>query len=240
MTAGRPWSSRAIRLVLFDLDDTLCDYAGSRDARLRRAFSLADPREMGRDGVDDDLDRLVAESVAMNPHGSDHFPELFRRHRLGEPDTAMAWYGAHRFLGLELFPDALETIEAARTVRWDDGRTLGRGVGLVTNGPADTQRAKLELLELSDAVDFAVVSGAFGVWKPDPAIFAEALRRGGARADETVVVGDSPEFDMVGAQRAGIPSIWVNRGGREWPLEAPEPDQQVSDLAGVRRLLASS
>ena len=29
------------KAVIFDLDDTLCDYAAAREARLRRAFTLS-------------------------------------------------------------------------------------------------------------------------------------------------------------------------------------------------------
>ena len=49
-----------------------------------------------------------------------------------------------------------------------------RSIGLVTNGPADVQRAKIDLLELWPHIDFAVISGEIGIEKPDAGIFAEA------------------------------------------------------------------
>src|SRR5438067_1416494 len=89
-------------LVLFDLDDTLCDYAGARAGRLRIAFADALAGLPGG-GKDVDLDRLIAESVAIHPHGSDHFGSLLARY--GVTDAAVAeaarrWYHANRFLGL--------------------------------------------------------------------------------------------------------------------------------------------
>lgn len=226
------------RLVLFDLDDTLCDYASARAIRLRRAFSLCGVGASRGEPLDGpDLDRMIADSIAMNPHGADHFPEVFRRHGVDEPavaQRAMAWYRHNRFHALALFADALETVASVRAAT---GVGAGRRVGLVTNGPAETQRAKIALLGLSEVVDFALVSGEFGAWKPDPRIFAEALRLGEAAAEETVFVGDSPEHDVAGARRAGIRAVWINRRGQRWPGGMERADHEVADLAGVRRLL---
>jgi putative hydrolase of the HAD superfamily len=220
------------RMVLFDLDDTLCDYAGARSVRLRIAFSQA-LAATARDR-DVDLDRLIEESVAIHPHGTEHFPELFRRHRLGnERDAARAaeWYRTNRFHGLALFDDAIKTLTAVR-----QSESVER-LGLITNGPSEVQRAKIELLGVERYIDFFIISEEFGAAKPDPAIFAEALRRGGIAATEAVFIGDSPDHDMIGARAAGIRAIWINRGGREWPLDDDPPEYQASNLAAVRRML---
>lgn len=224
-------------LVLFDLDDTLCDYASARDARLRQAFGGT-----GRwEEMDGRLDAMVADSIASDPHGSDHFPELFRRHGILDPERAqdaMAWYRRHRFHALRLHPAARETLAAVRHYRTTGGAMLPRGLGVITNGPAEIQRAKIELLGLDDLVDFCVVSGEEGVWKPDPRIFAEALRRGGTEAADAVFVGDSAEHDVAGARGAGIRPIWVDTLGRGWP-GGPPPDRVVATIADVVPLLAS-
>ena len=219
------------RLLLFDLDDTLCDYAAARDLRLRRAFAAALATAPSGGGAD--LDRLVAESIAIHPHGADHFPDLLRRHGVGDEAAAeaVAWYRANRFLGLALFADAVQTLAALR-------RALpGRPIGLVTNGPAEVQRAKIELLEVERLVDFAIVSGEFGAWKPDPAIFQEALRLGGAAPEEAVFVGDSAEHDITGARSVGIRAVWVNRTGRPWAHGEPGPDFEIPSLTALLPLL---
>ncbi len=99
------------------------------------------------------------------------------------------------------------------------------------------QRAKLDLLGIESLVDFAVVSEEFGVAKPDPRIFHEALRRAGVDAGEAVFVGDSAEFDMVGARAAGIPSVWVNRNGATWTESGPPPTREIRSLDDLPRLL---
>ena len=108
-----------------------------------------------------------------------------------------------------------------------------RPIGLVTNGPAETQRAKIALLELDGLIDFAVVSGEFGVEKPDESIFLEALRLGGAEAGSTVFVGDSAVHDIAGAKGVGLFAVWVNRAGAPWTHGDPEPDATISTLREV-------
>ncbi len=220
------------RLLLFDLDDTLCDYAAARTLRLRRAFAPA------LDHVPDlDLDRVIEDSIAVHPHGTDHFAELLLRHGVVDPAVAEAaadWYRTNRFHGLALFDDAVATLQVLR----NSVQGFKRRIGLVTNGPAEVQRAKIALLEVEPLVDFVLVSGEFGAWKPDPAIFAEALRLGGAPAAEAVFVGDSAEHDIAGARAAGIRTIWVNRTGRPWAGGDP-PDYEATGLGTVRSLLGA-
>ncbi len=171
----RSGRSARVDLVLFDLDDTLCDYAGARALRLGTAFATAlesMPAGSERPSIDD----LIAASIAIHPHASDHFPEVLRPYGVSAEaaSAAIAWYRANRYHGLKLFAETVETLAALRA------SAPSRPIGLVTNGPAETQRAKIALLELDGLIDFAVVSGEFGVEKPDESIFFEALRLGGA------------------------------------------------------------
>lgn len=220
------------KLVLFDVDDTLCDYAGARALRLRCAFSAAF-------GVactlpPDDMTTLIAESIALHPHGTDHFPALLARYGLERPEAAAEarrWYQANRFHGLRLFPEAVETLTLLRAAG------TGRQVGLITNGPADVQRAKVELLDLNRYVDFVLISGEFGSAKPDPTIFHEALRLAGVDAEQAIFIGDSPEFDIAGARASGIRAVWINRTGEAWPEPSPMPDHEISDLSSLHDLL---
>lgn len=218
-------------LVLFDLDDTLCDYASARARRLEHAFRLAA-------GIDDvrlpeNLRPLIEQSIALHPHGVEHFGEILLP--LGVSQRAvtlgMQWFVDNRFFTLELFPDAIMTVEATRQAR------AGRRIGVVTNGPTDVQRQKIAMLGLESYIDFFVISDEFGYWKPEPEIFDEALRLGHADAAESVFIGDSAEHDIAGAQAVGIPAIWVNRTHQPWMLEIPAPTCVARNLADVRECL---
>jgi HAD superfamily hydrolase (TIGR01549 family) len=225
------------RLILFDLDDTLCDYASARIVRLRTAFSLALDSTEPAQALD--LDDLIAQSLEIHPHGTDHFTELFRRNGINADEAECAaeiaseWYRTNRFHSLTLFADAVETLKAVR------GLPPPRTIGLITNGPTDVQRAKIDLFDIEQLVDFVLISEEFGACKPDPSIFVEALRLGNAKPDEAVFIGDSPEHDIAGAQAAAIRSIWMNRTDRRWPTELTPPDFEARDLTEVRALLDS-
>ena len=230
------------KAVIFDLDDTLCDYAAARDARLRRAFTLAPEGDIqSRDAVD--LDRMIAESIRMHPHGADHFEELFARFGIADARAARAaadWYRKNRFHGLRLFPEVEAVFASVRGAVSVDEPTADRPIGIVTNGPTEVQRAKLELLGIDRLVDFVLVSEEFGVAKPDPEIFREALTLAGVGPTEAIFVGDSVEFDMVGAHAAGIPTVWVNRQQRPWTESGLPPTRQIHTLGELPQLLGAA
>lgn len=233
---GRGGFGSAPRVVLFDLDDTLCDYATARAIRLRLAFAAERHPAFGR-LTDDRREQLIDAALALPSHGVDHFPDLLRRHGIDDPAApaaAMAWYRTNRYHGLALFSDAVDVVQALRH-SFAPGR---RAIGVVTNGPADVQRPKIDLLGIEQLADFVLISGEFGRAKPEPAIFWEALRLAGAAPADAVFVGDSPEFDMAGARAAGIRAIWINRGDRAWALPEPPPERQIAALAELVELLA--
>ncbi len=226
---------RRHRLVLFDLDDTLCDYSLARSRRLARAF--ADAFQVSGHDEPADMADLIARSIATEPHGVEHFPELLAEYRL--PDGAVAaaqgWYRSNRFHELALFAGAGAALAAVRT---QPGIT-GRQIGVITNGPADVQRAKVNLLGIEALVDFIIVSGEFGVHKPDPAIFREALRIGGAQPDEAIYIGDSAVYDVAGARAAGIAVVWVNRDGELWTGTGDAPTNEIRNIAEIAQAITT-
>jgi HAD superfamily hydrolase (TIGR01509 family) len=238
--APRPLDPRPTA-VIFDLDDTLCDYASAREARLRRAFTLSPCAITSGESID--LDRMIAESIQMHPHGADHFAELFARFGITDAGAASAaadWYRKYRFHGLRLFPETEAVFSSVRKAVSDDCSKAARPIGIVTNGPAEVQHAKLKLLGIDRLVDFVLVSEEFGVAKPDPGIFREALRLAGVAAEDAVFVGDSAEFDIAGGQAAGIPTVWVNRDRRPWKGPGPPPTRQIHTLAELPQLVGAA
>ena len=83
---------------------------------------------------------------------------------------------------------------------------------LVTNGSPDLQNIKLDISsELLPYFDHVIISGDFGKGKPDSAIFDFALDKAEIRSHEGIMVGDNLMTDILGASRAGIKTVWVNR-----------------------------
>jgi len=91
---------------------------------------------------------------------------------------------------------------------------------LLTNGAPSLQNEKLTITpEISQYFDLIVISGDFGRGKPDASIFHHVLEKTDTRADEALMVGDNLMTDILGANRAGIRSVWLNRKSNE-----PHPD----------------
>jgi len=85
---------------------------------------------------------------------------------------------------------------------------------LLTNGSPDLQREKLAgVPELAPYFDHIIISGEFGRGKPDVTIFEHALGKLGLQAEDCVMVGDKLTTDILGANKAGITSVWINRHG---------------------------
>ena len=83
--------------------------------------------------------------------------------------------------------------------------------------------------------DEIVISGAFGRGKPDPTIFEHALERMGLNKDEAIMVGDNLMTDILGASRAGIKSVWINRHDKE--RNEVVPDYEITHLEELYPIL---
>jgi NagD protein len=78
---------------------------------------------------------------------------------------------------------------------------------------------------------------AFSVGKPSPAMLRAARKELGLSTDETIVIGDTMETDILGGVQLGFKTILVLSGGtRESDLErfAYRPDKVVASIAELR------
>ena len=82
-----------------------------------------------------------------------------------------------------------------------------------------------------------VDSAVEGVRKPDPAIFSIALGRLGVAGDETFVVGDSYERDIVPAKLLGCTTVWLK--GRSWttPKTTEAADYTITSLETLKAIV---
>jgi HAD superfamily hydrolase (TIGR01549 family) len=86
-----------------------------------------------------------------------------------------------------------------------------RRVGILTNGFAETQRAKLDRFpELGRHSSATIISEEVGLMKPDPRLFGWASSHAGVRADRILYVGDSLRSDIQGGLSAGWNVAWID------------------------------
>lgn len=108
---------------------------------------------------------------------------------------------------------------------------------LLTNGSPSLQQTKLTISpEIAPYFNTIIVSGAFGVGKPNVSIFEYALTKTGSQKAETLMVGDNLLTDILGANRAGIKSVWVNRE-QKTAYNSIFPDFEIRNLQELMPLL---
>jgi 5'-nucleotidase len=113
-------------------------------------------------------------------------------------------------------------------------------LGIITNGFAELQQARLDRIGLRTHFDLLVISEEVGLAKPHPGIFEHALNLLGKPArEEVLMVGDTPESDILGGNKVGIDTCWLNIHNKPIP-QGIVPRYQVASLAELEALLVKS
>ncbi len=226
----------SIKLITFDLDDTLWDNVPviiSAEASMRDWLATHASK----------VGELPLEHFAsLRQQVLERHPELkhrisLLRHRVlalafeeaGYPQpeaTQMADVCFEAFIHarhqLTPFPEAEPMLQTLRE------HFL---LGVITNGNADVQR-----VGLAHYFHFALRAEDIGIAKPDARLFQEALQRGGVDASAAVHVGDHPGDDIAGAQQAGLRAVWFNPTGKVWDADK-RPDAEIRSLTELPDLL---
>ncbi len=231
---------KAISVITFDLDNTLWDV---EPALLRAEAAQRTWLDTHRPGCLDGMDREALWDFRQNVwhrhpalhHHVSNFRqqvlyELQRRAGYGERES---WQGATaafaEFLAerqqVELYAEALEVLEALA----NDYR-----LGALTNGNADIYKT-----DAGEYFDFAFLAEDLNASKPAPDMFEAAVQTAGVSAENIAHVGDNPEHDVLGAQRAGLRSIWMNGRNQDWPAEMTRADREITNLRELPAALAS-
>ncbi|MYC77578.1 HAD family hydrolase [Candidatus Poribacteria bacterium] len=230
-----------IKAVFFDLDGTLCDSDTAWSIAQTEMFKLL--REQ----------YLSVSEEALTAAWKTVHQELFKQLDAGK--ISMADVRDARFqrlfreldLPIDKVMEGLSGFFCSRYLTslrlYDDGTVLEKlhayHVGIITNGAhdehTDSQLSKVRHLGLSERIQSLTISGEVGARKPKVEIFQVACARAGVSPKEALFVGDTIENDIVGANRAGMTSVFINRKlDVLTPKIADEqPDYSISSLHDV-------
>ena len=140
---------------------------------------------------------------------------------------------AYREEEMFVFPGAHDAIDALKA--------RGVKLALVTNGAADTQRAKVERFELAHRFDHIQIEGEHGFGKPEERAYHHAMQALGVTAPETWMIGDNLEWEIVVPQRLGIYAIWMDAHGEGLPADTTvRPDRIIRSLTELLPVDADS
>jgi HAD superfamily hydrolase (TIGR01662 family) len=117
----------------------------------------------------------------------------------------------------------------------------GYRLGLISNTSDDENVQQLLDREgLRPLFEFIITSAGCGIRKPDKRIFQLAMDHFGTQPEQVVMVGDTLDEDILGANRMGIYSIWISR--RAQPPEEGElkiqPQAVISALDQIPGILS--
>jgi putative hydrolase of the HAD superfamily len=103
---------------------------------------------------------------------------------------------------------------------------------ILTNGFEEVQRTKLTSGGILGHFTTVTTSEAVGAGKPSPKIFHRAAQQAGARADESLMIGDSIAADMAGARAVGWDHVHFAAGAEPDPM-ATYRIRNLGELTGL-------
>lgn len=190
-----------IKAIIFDLDGTLVDSVDYHTEAWVKAFE--------KYGYDFSFDRL-REQIGK---GSEFIiGELLPQDEAEKFESDIAgyrkqYYQANLLEKVKPFPKVKELFA---TIKGD-----GIKVVLASSARKETIEHYKKLLDIENLIDGATSTDDVAKSKPEPDIFAAALKKlEGIDPQEVIVVGDSP-YDAIAASKIGLRTIGVLCGGFE-------------------------
>ena len=224
-----------IKHLFFDLDHTLWDF----DRNSRLAFEAL----FLHYGIDLDLDEFLKIYEPINYAYWAKFrveavskTEL-RRGRLSDSyksfglvfDVAMLDAMAETYIdelprNNHLFEGVRETLKDLK----DDYQ-----MHIITNGFHAVQHNKLIQSGLAPYFKSVTTSEEVGSKKPDAVIFKRALTKANALPEESLMIGDTFEADILGAEAVGMNTLLFNY----WSVKVPDNYRIIEDIKEIKRYL---
>ncbi|WP_399930146.1 HAD family hydrolase [Streptomyces kanamyceticus] len=227
-----------IRAVVWDIDDTIFDYARAdttgmhahltAEGLLERYESAERALERWRTLTEYHWARFGAGGITFEAQRRDRVRDFLDAPELTDAD-ADAWFGryvGHYESAWSLFPDTLPTLDALAD---------GYRHAVLSNSALLVQDRKLRVLGVRDRFEAVLCAADLGVSKPAAEAFHAVCTALGLAPAEVAYVGDQPEIDARGARDAGLVGIWLDRNGSV--VEAPSGVHRISRLSELPALL---
>ena len=221
--------------IFFDLDRTLWDFDAAAEVAFERIYDKYHLKDLGIPSAHDFHE-------VYHPL-NEKLWELYRENKITKDDLnrtrflkPLEHYGIH---DIELADHLSEDYVywSPRIVRLVPGTMElleylkpKYHLHLITNGFQEVQHTKLSGSGMEPYFETLTVSEEINIKKPNPEIFLYALKKAGATAEESLMIGDEMAVDIDGARAAGIDQIFFNPSGQEDPGERTFEVRHLSDI----------
>ena len=202
-----------VKWIFFDVGSTLVDETEAYDHRVREMIA-------GKSITFKEFDDV---RIALARQGLDGNSAAIKHFGL----TKTPWHSEDEVP----YSDAHTTL----TALIDKGYKLG----IIANQKLGTEE-RLKSWSLRQYFDVIVTSAEIGYAKPDKEIFEKALELAKCTAEESVMVGDRLDNDIIPAKAIGMKTIWVKNGLAQYQgaeLGEGVADYQIGSLSDLLRIL---
>jgi putative hydrolase of the HAD superfamily len=213
-----------VRAIIFDLDNTLTDFMRMKAEAVNAAIDgmIDAGLELPREAVRARIDAIYKEQGMEYQQVFDALLES----EVGHIDpkilaSGIVAYRKARGSSLKTYPHVqLALLELTK-----------RGIKLAVVSDAPRAQAWLRLCDLSlqHVFDVVVTFDDTRERKPSPLPFREALRQLDLPPEQTLMIGDWPERDVVGAKSLGMKTVFA-RYGDTFGTQASGADFEIDDV----------
>lgn len=220
-----------IKAIVFDLDNTLVDFMKMK----RRAVEAA-MNAMIDSGLNLTQEQAVERIDSIYKEQGIEYQQVFDQfliQSLGKIDykilaAGIVAYRREREAALIPYPHVYSTLN--RLIR------KGLKLGIVSDAPRREAWLRLAYLNFHHYFDEVVTFEETGQRKPNAAPFLEILRRLNVNPEESLMVGDWAERDILGASEVGMKTAFA-RYGDTFNTITHNADYELSDISEILKLL---
>ena len=225
--------------LFFDLDHTLWDFEANARATLEELYTVLNLEEKGIN----DFNLFYRNYLAHNEMLWERYRNGFikqdelriKRMRLALLDFKIANDELAEKMNVQflqllptrtiVFPYCFEILDYLVEKKY--------ALHLITNGFEDVQHNKLKYSGLAKYFTEVITSESSNSLKPNKEIFDYAFSKSNAKPEESIMIGDNIDVDILGAINAGIDSIFVNHNKIETFVQATYTITSLNELENI-------
>lgn len=199
----------SFKAVIFDFDNTIVDYIKSDIIGLESLVKLL-PADIDSEKFVDVAVEKIRDFHNLVDMGKEN-PINMHKYRLNNAlkHFDIKWDKKYLDVYLENYVQSTSCFEGIEEVlKHLHGKVK---LGILTNAyDSQEQRARIEKSNISKYIDDIVVCCEIDTYKPKKEAFLHLVNRYGLSASSCIYIGDSEEYDIIGAKNAGLLTIKIS------------------------------